>query len=195
MCRKAIIVTGAFLILAVAARAELAATITTTDGQTYKGVSLIRAEPDGYLVNYEPLKNGMGIAKIKFSRLSGDMQKQAGYNPDKAREFEAGVARANESLVQQSINWDAAARAERQARQVREDQMDLQRMAYLAQVNQAQAAQDQAAGGPWTWSSLGGGYGVYAVPRLANRPVKTGFQPAPGHIPFASPIPARAPKR
>jgi len=195
MRHKSLIITGAFLMLAVIGRAELPATITTIDGQTYQGVSLIRTEPDGFLVNYEPAKNSLGMAKIKFSRLSAELQKQAGYNPDKAREFEAAVIRANDSLAQESVNWDAAARAERQSRQAREDQLDLQRLAILSQMNPAQGVQEQTTGGNWDWSSLAGGYGVFAIPRLVSHPVKTGFQPAPGHVPFASPIPARPPHK
>jgi hypothetical protein len=195
MQHKALILTAVLLMQSVVILADLPTTITTTDGQTYQGVSLIRTEPDGFLVNYEPSKNSIGMAKIKFAKLSVELQKQAGYNPDKAREFEAAVTRANNSLAQESANWDAAARAERQSRQAREDQMDLQRLSILAQLNQTQAAQEQTTGGNWDGTSLGGGYGVFALPRFVNRQVKTGFQPAPGHIPFASPIPARPPHK
>src|ERR1700728_3114521 len=55
---RKVVAIGMCLLLAVITRADLPATITTTDGQTYNGVSLVRMEPDGYLVNYQPVPNG-----------------------------------------------------------------------------------------------------------------------------------------
>jgi hypothetical protein len=178
----------ACLMVAISARAELSTVIATTDGQTYNGVSLIRMEPDGYLVNYEPVKNGMGIAKIKFSRLAAEQQKQAGYDPGKAREFEAQVAKATEDWQQQNQRWEQAARTERQAQQFREDQeaqIAIQRVMALAQLKQAEAelAHVSPGDGGTSWGSVGGGIGAVAIPEIGNgKNVRASFTPNPNNV-------------
>src|SRR6202012_4351624 len=108
---KAFMLFGAGLLAVSIARADLPKTITTTDGETYQGVSLIRAEPDGYLVNYQPDGNGMGIAKIKFTRLSKDLQRKGGYNAADAQDFEDSQAEAREAYGKMLNDWEATARA------------------------------------------------------------------------------------
>jgi hypothetical protein len=164
----------AFLTWTLSANAELPSTITTTDGATYNGVSLIRVEPDGYLVNYQPVKNGMGVAKIKFSRLSADQQKQSGYDPQKAHEFEIALAKGAEDWRQENARMEQNAKIERQSREQndeRQEQLSIQRLAALAQLEQAEANLAQARGGDDygsspVWSSLTDGYGAVAIPTV-----------------------------
>jgi hypothetical protein len=151
-------------------QAQLPATITTTDGQTYNGVSLIRTEPDGYLVNYEPVKDGMGVAKIKFYRLSAEQQKQAGYDPAKASEFESKVAKANEDWRQQDIRLKETSKAEimvRQANEARDEELTTERISALAELKQAENAGVQTSG-----SEQGYGYwgndGIFAIPQAGR---------------------------
>lgn len=53
-------------------------TITTTDGKAYAGAKLAVIEPDGISIIYAD-----GGAKIPFTSLSPDQQRQFGYDPDK----------------------------------------------------------------------------------------------------------------
>ena len=67
---------------------SLPAKITTTDGVTYNNPKLTRVEPDGLLVEFSPATGGTGIARLKFAKLPESLQKQFGYDPGKAAEYE-----------------------------------------------------------------------------------------------------------
>ena len=60
----------------------------TSDGKVYNAVKLSRIEPDGLLIEYQPVSGGIGLAKLKFAMLSESLQKQFGYDPLKASAFE-----------------------------------------------------------------------------------------------------------
>ena len=79
---------------------SLPATITTEDGATYNHPILSRVEPDGLLVEYQPTAGGTGLAKLKFSKLPESLQKQFGYDPAKAAEFEQQKRLAMVELTQ-----------------------------------------------------------------------------------------------
>ncbi|HEX3800997.1 MAG TPA: hypothetical protein VH413_20065 [Verrucomicrobiae bacterium] len=176
-----ILFTGAALMtFVISAGAEIPATIITTDGVTYNGVSLIRVEPDGYLVNYEPIRNGIGVAKIKFSRLSVDQQKAAGYDPQKAREYENGAAKASEDWRLENARMEQAAKAEMQSRDerdARDAQMEIQRLAALAQLDEAEAnlARVQTGGESggndqgYGWTDGGGAIAIPTIDEGRNR--------------------------
>jgi len=66
----------------------LPARIVTTDGQIYNAVKLQCVLPDGLLVQYLPDAGGMGLARLKFTRLSESLQAQFGYDPAKASLYE-----------------------------------------------------------------------------------------------------------
>ena len=66
-------------------------TITTTDGKTYADAKLAVVEPDGISIIYSD-----GGAKIPFSSLSPEMQKEFGYDPEKS----AFYAREQQYLAQ-----------------------------------------------------------------------------------------------
>ncbi|HUA66535.1 MAG TPA: hypothetical protein VME24_11855 [Alphaproteobacteria bacterium] len=64
--------------------------IITTDGQTYNAVKLLRVLPDGLLVQFQPDSGGMGLARLRFVKLSPALQQQFGYDPEKASDYERG---------------------------------------------------------------------------------------------------------
>ena len=70
--------------------------ITTSDGKLYNGAEKLRVDPDGILVSYQPVERGIGLAKLKFRDLPDDLQKQYGYDPKSAAEYEKQQAQAAE---------------------------------------------------------------------------------------------------
>jgi hypothetical protein len=89
---------------------SLPATIITTDGVTYNKVKLTRVEPDGLLVEYQPAAGGTGLAKLKFAKLPGSLQKQFGYDPGKAANYEQEEKQAMVALTQK-LQHDEKVRA------------------------------------------------------------------------------------
>jgi hypothetical protein len=79
---------------------SLPSTIITTDGQTYKNVKLLRVLADGLLIEYLPDSGGTGLARLKFTKLSKSLQKQFGYDPQKASAYEKDQALAMTELSQ-----------------------------------------------------------------------------------------------
>ena len=47
-----------------------------------------KVAPDGLVISYAPADGGVGIAKLKFTDLSDDLQPRYGYNPTNAAAFE-----------------------------------------------------------------------------------------------------------
>jgi hypothetical protein len=78
----------------------LPANITTTDGQTYNAVRLVKVEPDGLLVEYRPDAGGLGLMTLKFAKLPASLQKQFGYDPRKASDYEHEQNLATFALAQ-----------------------------------------------------------------------------------------------
>lgn len=76
--------------IAVAPSNSLPSRIVTMDGKTYNAVKLQRVLPDGLLVQYLPDAGGMGLARLKFVKLSKSLQVQFGYDPAKASVYEQG---------------------------------------------------------------------------------------------------------
>ncbi len=68
--------------------------LQTIDGATYQNFTRQRVDPDGLVIEYFPEGGGLGVAKVKFARLSPDQQRQFGYDPAKAGEYEAQSAKA-----------------------------------------------------------------------------------------------------
>jgi hypothetical protein len=77
---KAKITSLSLMIMLAAGRLAMATdtfpAITTTDGKTYDHITAQRTDPDGLYIEYAPGGKGMGGAKLKFNRLSADLQKQ-----------------------------------------------------------------------------------------------------------------------
>lgn len=68
--------------------------ITTRDGKTYNAVEKVRTDPDGILVNYQPVEGGYGLAKLKFRDLPDDLQTKFNYDQKKSADFESQQAQA-----------------------------------------------------------------------------------------------------
>ncbi|MDB6021290.1 MAG: hypothetical protein JWQ04_1147 [Pedosphaera sp.] len=180
---KNIIIAVLGLGLCLQARAE---NLSTTDGITYNDIKSQRTDPDGLYIEYTLPGGGLGMAKVKFSRLSQDQQKQYGYDAAKAKDYEARVAKANEDFRQESIRWDQTAQAQRAARQAQDLEMEKiinDRVIAMTQLNQGQAGPaNNLGGGDYGWSTGGGLIGIPVsgqVPRA-----KTEFAPVVTPVPF-----------
>lgn len=91
--------------------------ITTLDGTTYKGVTVQKVDADGLRIGYTPAGGGIGATKLKFENLAESVQKQYGYDPQRAAAYEEGqaklraeeasrqAAKESEKLKQESENF------------------------------------------------------------------------------------------
>lgn len=161
------------LLAALAASPVLATTpssLQTTDGTTYNHISNLRADPDGLYIEYIIPGGGFGSAKVKFGRLSTDLQKQYGYDSDAAKKFEDDNYKASVAYRAWADQQDAIhqkAMADMAARDFQEEIILAQRPPMLPVV-------DQPAG-----DSSGSGYldsyaGGYPFGLLAPRNAWTG---------------------
>jgi hypothetical protein len=131
MHAKHFIIAGAVALGATLGVAE-ADSITTRDGITYTNAVVQRADPDGVVIEYAPRPGSIGIAKLKFARLSDELRRRYNYDATDALIFEqnhaAGIARRQEEIAegdiekrrvydalwQQRADEEAALEAERQ---------------------------------------------------------------------------------
>jgi hypothetical protein len=109
----------------VAAAADAYPPITTTDGKTYDHITDLRADPDGLYIDYMPGGKGMGSAKIKFTRLSADLQKQYGYDADAAKKYEDDQSKANLTFQAWADKQEAAAQKAREDQTARDHQVEM----------------------------------------------------------------------
>ncbi|HWY78006.1 MAG TPA: hypothetical protein VN281_20495 [Verrucomicrobiae bacterium] len=144
--------------------------LSTTDGTTYNNITSKRADPDGLYIEYSLPGGGLGMSKVKFSRLSPDQQKQYGYDEARAREYEAKVAQAQEDFRQECIRSDQIARAEKLARKgtdYEQARIENDRLMALAQLKAAEAEMSNANGGGYGYgNNVSYPYG-YDLPRSA----------------------------
>src|SRR5580700_8475488 len=96
--------------------------LSTSDGVTYNNITAQRADPDGLYIEYSLPGGGLGMSKVKFSRLSPDQQKQFGYDAGKAKDFEAKVAAVTEDWRQENARLEQAAKAAQIEKRFREQQ-------------------------------------------------------------------------
>lgn len=159
------------------------ASLTTVDGVTYNHITTQRVDPDGLFIEYTLPDGGLGMAKVKFSRLSAEQQKQFGYDPKKAQEYELGVAKATEAFRQEALRMDQIAQAARQARDAQNDRAAYERFVALSQANAMQAPPyDNGAGYGWYG---GGGIGLIALPQTGRvPPARTQYAPVVTPIPY-----------
>ncbi|HWI55790.1 MAG TPA: hypothetical protein VNZ22_01085 [Bacillota bacterium] len=81
--------------------------ITTTDGRVYNQATILRSDPDGLLVSYQPEQPGIGLAKVKFQQLPESLRNQYGYNAEQAAKFEAQQAQATAQWQSQFAAGDS----------------------------------------------------------------------------------------
>jgi hypothetical protein len=159
---KAKIVT--FLAMAAACGVAMASetfpAITTTDGKTYDHITAQRVDPDGLYIEYSPGGKGLGSAKLRFSRLSPDLQKQYGYDADAAKKYEDETYQATLAFR----TWADQQEAARQKAQAEAAARELQEEIMLAQQVPAPVAPAPADSGNYGGGTVyyGGGwpYGV-----------------------------------
>ncbi len=73
---------------------SLPASITTLDGKIYAAPKLLRVLPDGLLIQYRMDSGGTGMTKVGFQNLPESIQRQFGFDPNKAAAFREDEARA-----------------------------------------------------------------------------------------------------
>ena len=161
-----------------------AASLSTTDGTTYDHITTQRIDPDGLYIEYTPPGGGIGMSKVKFSRLSEDQQRQFGYDADKAKAHTAQVAKANAEFRDESIRWEQLAQAQRvvrQQRELEEEKIQTEKLMALAQLNPAQASAPASENyGGWS-----GGGDLFGIPTSGRVPeAKTVFAPIVRPVPF-----------
>ena len=78
---------------------SLPATLVLADGHSYRNPNLLEAAPDGIVIEYALIGGGTGVAKIKFPNLPETLQKQFGYDRQRAAAFEADQRRAMDAFV------------------------------------------------------------------------------------------------
>ena len=84
--------------------------ITTADGTLYRDTVKLKVYPDGILVSYQPEPYGIGYARLKFRDLPESLQKQYGYDPKAAAEFEKQEAQATDQFRAQLAVQDSLVR-------------------------------------------------------------------------------------
>jgi hypothetical protein len=148
-----------------------AADITASDGTVYRKVTVTSTEPDGIAVTYQPEGGGIGMAKLKFRNLPENLQREYGYNEQKASAFEAEQVRAQAAIQAKMLaaERDAADRlAQRLARE------DAQWQADQAAANAKRMAQQLPRGGGGNAVFReGGGGGTMAGPAVTPTPMPT----------------------
>ena len=162
-------------------------TITTTDGVAYNNVTTQRADPDGLYIEYTLPGGGVGMSKVKYSRLSADQQKQFGFDAAKAHDYEAQVAKANEDFRQESLRDEQIAQAARRAREQRDDNSLNDRLLAQAQTAAAQPnpAPASVPGYNYDWGYWGGGVGLVSGRGVRHFiPARRDFAPIVTPIPF-----------
>jgi hypothetical protein len=168
--------------------------LSTSDGVTYNNITAQRADPDGLYIEYTLPGGGLGMSKVKFSRLSPDQQKQFGFDANKARDYEAQVAKANDDYRQQCVRLEQTAQTQKADQQVRADQEEKafnDRIMAMAQLKEAEADLARATEGNGGYG-LSGGDGLFAIPQVGHTP-RSGTQYAPVVTPI--PFPSRSTPR
>jgi hypothetical protein len=159
-------------------------TLTTSDGATYNNVTTQRADPDGLYIEYTLPGGGVGMSKVKYSRLPADQQKQFGYDAAKAHDYETQVAKANEDFRQESLRDEQIAQAARRAREQRDDKALNEQLLAQAQSDAAQLNQPATSVPGYNYGSgyWGGGVGVPGVRHYI--PARRVYAPIVTPIPF-----------
>ena len=83
-----------FIVAVHAFAADNERTIVTLDGTKYENATVSRVEPDGIRISHSD-----GATKILFESLSPEMQKEFGYDPEKAGKHRAAMNAANQQAA------------------------------------------------------------------------------------------------
>jgi len=167
-----------------------AESLSTTDGTTYDDITSKRADPDGLVINYTLPEGGIGMAKVKFSRLPADVQKQYGYDATKAKEYETQSAKASQDwcaemdkLAKESL----ARKAEQETLANQQETIKTDRLIALAHLKEAEADLARATGGAVENSGgyYGGGDYAIAIPQTGRvAPARRQYAPVVTPVPL-----------
>jgi hypothetical protein len=156
--------------------------LSTLDGATYNHISAQRVDPDGLYIEYELPGGGMGMSKVKFSRLSPDQQNHFGFDATKAKAFEAQVTKATDDSRKESVRWQQSAEAARAVRQAQDAEIEKARNSRI--IARAPSGMADPSGGnngygyDYGWTSWGGYPKAHHVKPDVQQPVKPqGIQP------------------
>jgi hypothetical protein len=69
--------------------------LRTQNGTTYWNAEIQKVTPDGLNIEYTPPSGGLGLAKVQFEDLSEELQKQYGFDHQKASDFRKSQGIAN----------------------------------------------------------------------------------------------------
>lgn len=83
--------------------------ITTTRGQHYEGVQILKVYPDGLAI-----RHASGAAKIPFTQLSEELRQRFRYEPEAARSYAQETALADEE-ARQKVQEARAAQQQKEA--------------------------------------------------------------------------------
>jgi len=125
--KASILVFGVAVALAGAARAQTnppdgslnssnavpADTLVTKLGDSFHHYHVDTVDPGGLTISYVPEGGGIGIQRIPFEFLPDDLQKQYGYNPQKAAQYEVERKKAMAEWTAKMIADDRAYREKR----------------------------------------------------------------------------------
>lgn len=90
--------------------------IRTTDGRVFRNATVERVTPSGVDIGYLRQDGTYAMIGLSLSSLTPDLQKQFGYDPEKARQFDDQLKAANTMPLDQT----AESEAERMARVTQE---------------------------------------------------------------------------
>jgi hypothetical protein len=162
--------TAALIGLGVGAQ-TYAGNLSTRDGMVYTNITKQRIDADGLYIEYTPPGGGMGVAKVKFSRLSKELQKRYDYDAGKAEEYEEQYALAVQGWREELQQRDKAkqdARDDLYARQVQSAQEQAARNERMIATGlQAEAAASAA-------SAANSSYGASGISLMASAIPSTG---------------------
>lgn len=112
--------------------------IKTLEGKAYKAARIEAVEPDGIQVAYEPEGGGVGLAKLRFQVLPGDLQRRFGYDSDRAAKYAAEQAEARLACgAQLWLEYQAA--ADRKAIRLAREEAEAREAERQAQIAQQEA--------------------------------------------------------
>jgi hypothetical protein len=153
--------------------------ITTVDGKTYHYADVLRTEPDGIIISYEPEQGGIGMAKLNFRNLPDSMRNQHGYDQGKATEFENNTAQGIIQWRMQQSSLEDPVRLYRNLAEIHRSVVGDQpsSLSISIEPDGKVSVQDQV-----QLYSYPYGYGYPWTSALAT---DAGFQPMPPYMPYA----------
>ena len=165
--------------------------ITTVDGKTYRNVEVLRSDPDGIVISYQPEKRGIGMAKLNFRNLPDSVRTRYGYDPGKASAFENDNAQGVAQWRAQQTSSENTLRLYRNLGEIHRSVVGDQpsSLSISIEADGKVSVQDQVQlyqypygfGSPWT----------------SGLATDSGFQPTPPYAPYApyGPYPPYGPLR